>query len=196
MSHLHQTGHPGLVLLLSGRRRRRRRRRTPSASLRASPRGRSGRTPPLPIGADCASSPPRPRPRRQHPSRRPRSWALRDPGRARLKPCGLGAEAELPGVGPLPWGAAWRDQFPRRIFCRGRGCQVCGLPGTGAAPAERVAAAAASGRALVSDRGGRASRARSHSGPEGIGGSEETRWALRSGLPGDGGSRRREECRF
>lgn len=137
VSYLHQTGHPGLVLLLSGRRlRRRRRRRTPSASLPASPRGRSGRTPPLPIGAECASSPhpapaPFPPPAVLGPSRPGPRGAHAGAGRARPRPCGLEAEADLPRVGPLPSGAAWRDRFPRRIFCRGRGCQVCRLPGTG-----------------------------------------------------------------
>lgn len=111
VSHLHQTGHPGLVLLLSGRRRRRRRRRTPSASLRASPRGRSGRTPPLPIGADCASSPPPPPPAPAPlpppavlgPSRPgPRSveamWAGSGSGVARGRPAALGSRVE----GPVP----------------------------------------------------------------------------------------------
>lgn len=164
MSHLHQTGHPGLILLLSGRRLRRRRQRTPSASLPASPRGRSGRTPPLPIGADCSSSP-----SARRPARRPRSWALRDPGRAgRTRGRGALVEAMWAGSGsgltrgrPAALRSRVEGPVPAAHILPGQRLPVVRATWDRwahrkkrAAPAERVAAAAASGRALVSGRGG------------------------------------------
>ena len=168
MSHLHQARYPGLVLLLAGR----------CGLHRRAPGG--GGPSPLPSLPALAAGQdalllfpgrarlrlfllPQFRSAGSH-SGRPRSWALRDwglmPGRGRGQspPCGVEAEADLPGVAGPPWGLAFRDRFLPRVFCRGRGSQVCGLPdrwgrfGKGSALAERVPAAAAPGRTPVLGR--------------------------------------------